>query len=47
MRGGTVHTAVRERQFYHKTRSGETMAEWLFDAVNGNIYDVGMDLLSD
>lgn len=45
MRGGTVHTAVRERQFYHKTKSGDIMADWLFDAVNGRIRDVGLDLL--
>lgn len=47
MRGGTVHTAVRKRQFYHRTRSGVTMAGWLRDAVNGQIRDVGLELLAD
>ena len=46
-RGGTVHTAVREKQFYHKTRSGEVMADWLSDAVNGKIHDAGMELLDE
>ncbi len=45
MRGGTIHTAVRERQFYHKTRSGISMADWLAQAVEGEIRDVGLDLL--
>ena len=26
-------------------KNGATMASWLIDAVNGNSYDVGMDLL--
>ena len=44
-RGGTVHTAVRERQFYHKTRCGLSMADWLTQAVEGQIMDVGLELL--
>ena len=47
MRGGTVHTAVRKRQFYHRTRAGISMAGWLRDAVNGCIRDVGLALLED
>ena len=42
---GTVHTAVREPYFTLFSQDGFTMARWLFDAVNGNVYDVGMDLL--
>jgi hypothetical protein len=45
MRGGTVHTAVRKRHFYHRTRSGVTMADWLSNAVDGRIQDVGLELL--
>ena len=44
-KGGTVHTAVRQPYFYQKTKSGVTMAEWLFDAACGKIYDEGMELL--
>ena len=47
LHGGTVHTAVRQINFHMKTRSGVTMAQWLFDAVNGNVYDVGMELLKE
>ncbi len=44
-KGGTIHTCVRQPYFYMKTKSGVTMAKWLFDAVNGNIYDIGAELL--
>ncbi|MCR4587494.1 MAG: pectinacetylesterase family protein [Lachnospiraceae bacterium] len=44
-KGGTVHTAVRELNYYSRTRGGRTMATWLWDAVNDRIYDVGMGLL--
>ncbi len=42
---GTVHTAVREPYFTRFTQDDVTMARWLYDAVNGNLYDIGMDLL--
>ena len=42
---GTIHTAVRQPYFYVPAHGGITMAGWLMDAVNGNSYDVGMDLL--
>lgn len=44
--GGTVHTAVRQLNFHNKLPFGITMAQWLSDAVNGNIYDVGTELLT-
>ncbi|WP_029321835.1 pectin acetylesterase-family hydrolase [Butyrivibrio sp. AE3004] len=44
-KGGTVHTAVREPYFTRFMQDDVTMARWLYDAVNGNVYDVGMDLL--
>ncbi len=44
-KGGTVHTAVREPYFTKFTQDNVTMARWLYDAVNGNVYDIGMDLL--
>jgi hypothetical protein len=45
MLGGTVHTIVRHRNFYFRTRAGASMAEWLGDAVNGKIRDIGMEFL--
>jgi len=45
--GGTVHTTVRHKRFYFLTRSGKTMADWLGDAVNGEVYDCNMELMSD
>ena len=44
MRGGTVHTAVRQRRFYTKL-NGISMASWLKNAVEGQLRDVGMELL--
>lgn len=43
--GGTVHTSVREPHFALFTQNGISMAEWLRDAVEGKVYDVGMDLI--
>lgn len=43
--GGTVHTAVR-KPFYHvKNDDRATMARWLYDAVHGNVYNVGLGYL--
>ncbi len=44
---GTIHTAVRQPYFYHHRKNGTSMAAWLEDAVSGNVYDVGMSLLSE
>ncbi len=46
-KGGTVHTAVREPYFTKFKQDEITMSKWLFDAVNGALYDVGMDLLKN
>ena len=43
--GGTVHTSVREPHFTLFTQNGISMARWLKDAVEGKVYDVGLDLL--
>ncbi len=43
--GGTVHTSVREPHFTLFTQNGISMAQWLYDACCGKVYDVGMDLL--
>ncbi|MDC7294029.1 pectin acetylesterase-family hydrolase [Butyrivibrio sp. DSM 10294] len=43
--GGTVHTSVREPHFLLFNQDGITQAAWLHDAVEGKVYDVGMDLL--
>lgn len=45
LRGGTVHTAVRQLSFFLKAKGGESMAQWLSDAVEGNVYSVGLELL--
>ncbi len=45
--GGTVHTAVRHPRFYFRAMPSDmTMAEWLFDAVSGSVYDVNLELMS-
>ncbi len=44
-RGGTIHTAVRSPHFFIPNTGGITMADWLFDAVGGNMYDVGTELV--
>jgi hypothetical protein len=43
--GGTVHTSVREPHFTLFTQNGISMAQWLKDATDGKVYDVGLDLL--
>lgn len=44
---GTIHTAVRQPYFYVplKGTDGVTMADWLKDAVDGQLYDIGLELL--
>ena len=44
--GGTVHTALRRPEFFHRNASGDTMARWLRDALDGNAYNVGTELLN-
>lgn len=44
-KGGTIHTMVRQPEFWIPGRDGVTQAKWLSDAVNGKVYDVGLDLL--
>jgi hypothetical protein len=46
-KGGTIHTAVREPYFYLKNKDGISMADWLSDAVNGNVKNIGLNLLED
>ena len=45
--GGTVHCSVREPHFTLFTQSGISMADRLKDAVEGKVYDVGLDLLKN
>ena len=47
MKGGTAHTCVREKFFYLPNREGISMAKWLSDAVNGEMYDCGMALIDE
>ena len=44
-KGGTIHTAVRRPWFYIRNGARDTMAQWLFDAVHGRVYDVGLEKL--
>ena len=46
-RTGTVHTMVRHPAFLIPDRSGMSMAKWLSDAVDGNVYNVGEQLLNN
>ena len=43
--GGTIHTAVRQPAFFLKSSSGVSMAYWLSQAVEGNVFDAGLELL--
>ena len=43
--GGTIHTAVRQPAFFLKSSSGVSMAQWLSQAVEGNVCDAGLELL--
>ena len=44
-KGGTIHTAVRQPEFTLRTQDDVTMAYWLSECVEGNMFDVGMQLL--
>ena len=44
-KGGTIHTAVRQPEFTLRTQDDVTMAYWLSECVEGNLFDVGMQLL--
>ena len=43
--GGTAHCISQDISFSSYEVDGITNAKWLLDAVNGNLYDVGMKLL--
>jgi len=45
-RGGTIHTMVRQPEFYFHRRGMPSMAKWLSAAVDGQVQNVGMELLS-
>ncbi|MBR3188258.1 MAG: pectin acetylesterase [Lachnospiraceae bacterium] len=44
-RGGTIHTMVRQPEFYLHRRGVPSMAKWLADAVEGETQSVGLELL--
>ena len=44
-RGGTIHTMVRQPEFYLHRRGEPSMAKWLAAAVDGEIRSVGLELL--
>ena len=42
----TQHTIVSDNAvFKDKLNGGKSMAEWMFDAVNGNVKTYGLELL--
>ncbi len=44
-KGGTVHTALKELTFLNMKQDGKRMPDWLMDQINGNYYDIGLELL--
>ena len=44
-RGGTIHTMVRQPEFYLHRRGVPSMAKWLAAAVEGETQSVGLELL--
>ncbi len=44
-RGGTIHTAVRSPHFFIKNTDGESMAQWLMEAVCGYPKNSGTGIL--
>ena len=42
--GGTIHTIVREPYFYRRLKCGVSMADWLSDAVEGSVRNIGVRL---
>ena len=44
-RGGTIHTMVRQPEFYLHRRGMPSMAKWLAAAVDGDIQSIGLELL--
>ena len=47
MHGGTTHTNIRSMNFHLPNNEGTSMERWLYDAVSGNLYSSGFDLLQD
>ncbi len=43
-RGGTIHTMVRQPEFYLRRFGIPSMAKWLSNAVDGNVTSVGLSL---
>lgn len=41
----SIHTAQGTKIFFEKREEGSTLAEWVSDAVNGNIKSYGLDLV--
>jgi hypothetical protein len=46
-RGGTIHTLVRQPEFYLHRRGVPSMAKWLAAAVEGETQSVGLELLEN
>lgn len=46
MKGGTIHTNVRNLNFHIPNNEGVSMEKWLHDAVHDRLYDSGMSLIT-
>lgn len=45
MKGGTIHTNIRNLNFHLANSEGVSMEKWLYDAMHDKLYDSGMSLL--
>lgn len=45
MKGGTIHTNIRNLNFHLANSEGVSMEKWLYDAMHDKFYDSGMSLL--
>ena len=44
--GLTMHTILENPAFFDHKIEGKSVCGWLFDAMNGEVYDLGMNLFS-
>lgn len=45
MKGGTIHTNIRNLNFHLPNAEGVSMEKWLYDALHDRCYDSGMSLV--
>lgn len=42
---GTQHTRIHDPEFFRPVKHGANLRDWLWSAVNGTVYDEGLELL--